>query len=386
MAPQVFTLLESDDPDWVKILNVPTLAEDAQFIHPETCLTPLHLAVMAKPANLNPPARLGVIRALIQADLSATEEVCEKRGWTPLMYACQVHDLEELEFDANVVKLLIEANSDSFALKSPDGHSALDIHILSMSRLQQELKQQQQVQQQAATTSRHGKKSLTNCTAVLKVLLEEYNSDLSLPQTLDFLLSCNSLEVMEHLAQAEAKSFMLRLCDRRKQRNRTKNESAKTSSTHNGSRHLETFWVWTFVLTMLRIEHEQTFSDAKPIPPFDALYTASQIDDFPPAFFMLCMRAYPGQVMKPNIIQSDLPVHSVARWDVSCDSKAARKSIMLTQLLSDHPSTSRARNDHGKTPLSLAIESETAWNLGVKRMTVAQKEGTTDHYGPTRYS
>jgi hypothetical protein len=52
----------------------------------------------------------------------------------------------------------------------------------------------------------------------------------------------------------------------------------------------------------------------------------------------------------------------------------ARKSMTLTQLVYDHPTGAKVRNRQGKTPLSLALETGTAWDSGVRRLTAAQKE------------
>ena len=353
--PKLFKLLQAEEPQWVEILDEACKIQSARYVDQKTNLTPLHLAVMAKDPQRN-DARVAVIRSLLQSDLQCTEIVCNELGYTPLMYACITNNLEDLKHDVPVVRLLLEYNSRAFRIRSNAGHSALDIHIMSMSRLQQQRKRR----------LKEPKKS-PSCTAVLKVVTE-WDLGISIPRSLDLLLACNSLEVMEHVAQEEAMSFAGRLRDRRKQRALKERVPVPASS-----RHIQSFWVWEFVLAILRSEHQHTFQDIVPIPPFNALHTACQIVDFPLPFMILCMRAYPTQVRTPSIGQSELPVHSVAAWEVS-DSQVARKSMALTQLLHAHPTGSRRKNNQGKTPLSLALETRTAWDCGVRRLTAAQKE------------
>jgi len=363
MTPRLFHLLQADEPSWLDILAASFSIEDAQYVDSDTNYTPLHLAVLAKDPENN-ESRVAVIRSLLQSDGTATEVTCFEFGYTPLMHACRVRESSLLVHDVPVVKLLMGFNPRAFRLQSSSGHSALEIHIMSMSRFQQEASAMRSMFEKSS----NGKQT-DNCTAVLNALLEN-DLGIAIVNNISLLLECNTLEVMEHVAQEEAHSFVRRLRDRRKQR-KTPNEPLPLPS---GSRNLQGFWVWEFLLAMLKSEHEHTYKEAKPIPPFNALHTASQIDDFPLPFLMLCMRVYPAQVRTPSVVKAELPVHSVAAWDVRSDSKVARKSMALVQLLSDHPTSSQRRNEEGKTPLSLAIETGTAWNSGVRRLTAAQKE------------
>ena len=353
MAPKLFELLEADEPDWVQILVESSDIEQARYIHPLTKLTPLHLAVMAKDTTNN-QARVGAVRSLLQSDLEATRVQCEKHGYTPLMYACIATDLNNLEYDVPVVKLLLEFDADCFRVTSRAGQTALDIHIITMSRLKKSQSHSERAKPQS-------------CTSVLKALTEQ-DLGISLPRSLDLLLTCNSFEVMEHLAQEEAHAFAARLRDRRKQR-----KEGNVLPVAVGSRNFVVFWVWDFVLTLLRAEHNHTYKDIKPVPPFNALHTASQVRDFPLSFMMMCMRAYPAQVRTPSIVQNDLPIHSVAGWEAT-ESMVARKSMTMTQLLYEHPTGCKYRNRHGKTPLSLALETRTTWDHGVRRLSAALRE------------
>lgn len=369
MPARIFELLQAQQPQWLEILELSCDIDAANYIHPVSSLTALHLAVMARdPANSK--ARLGVIRSLLLSSLKPTEIRCEKHGFTPLAYACMATTMEDLEDDAAVVKALLESNRTAFRLSSNEGHSPLDIQTMSMSRLQQGTRSRGKL-------PRKGNVKPKSCTSVLKALVE-YDLGISIPRSLDLLLACNSLEVMEHVTQEEARLSLVRLRDRRRQRAASEanepGEPVLGLSVPTGSRTFQGFWVWEFVVTILRAEHEHTFRSIKPVPPFNALHTASQIAGFPTAFAILCMRAYPSQLRMPCIGDSGLPIHLVASWEVDNSGNQARKGMTLVEMAHEHPTSCRYRNRQGKTPLTLALESGTSWQSGVRRLTLAQTQ------------
>jgi hypothetical protein len=341
--PKLFELLEADEIDWVEILENASNVEASRYIHPLTQFTPLLLAVMAKDTSNN-DARVAAIRSLLQSETNAVTVQCKENGYTPLMYACIATDFEFWD-DVPVVKLLLEYVPSCFPIKSKSGHSALDLHIISMSRLQQ----------QYGGRRRKSSTVTPRCTSLLKALTK-FDVGISLTKSLDLLFSCNSLQVLEHVSQEEAQSFAGRLRDRRLQR-----KTNQRVPVPPGSRNFQHFWVWDFLEALLQSEHEHTYKDIKPVPPFNLTHTASQVKDFPLAFFMLCMRAYPAQIRTLSIVHANLPVHSVAAWDAS-DSMVARKSMTLMELVYEHPSACNYRNRQGKTPLSLALATRTCWD------------------------
>jgi hypothetical protein len=283
-----------------------------------------------------------------------------------------------LEKEVPVIKLLLEYDPDCFRIRSPkSGHTALDIHIISMSRLLQQEQPQYAATSSDTTTGTGGTsppRRPPSCTSVVKALTEHDLGTSVTKSCLELLLSCNSLQVMEHVAREEAHSFTGRLRDRRHQR-ASRRDVLLPSVPLGGSRNFHTFWVWEFVLTLLKSEHQHTYRSIKPVPPFNALHTASCIPDFPLPFLMLCMRAYPTQMRMPDPINSDLPLHSVAAWEASDNMVLmVRKSMTLTQLVYDHPTACRHCNRQGKTALSLALETGTSWDHGVRQLTAAQKD------------
>ena len=286
-VPKLFDLLSEDDPKWTDILEEACKIESARYVDPISKLTPLHLAVMKKDPS---EVRVAVVRSLLQSDLNSTEVTCRELGYTPLMYACIANP--QLQIDVPIVKLLLEYNPHCFRMTCPEGHSALDIHIMSMSRLMQQERRQK--------GNQNNSKLKGSCTLLLKALTEYDDLGIALTKSLDLLLSCNSLEVLEHVTQEEALAFAGRLRDKRKQR-----KTQQIMPVPSASRNVQNFWVWQFCLTLLKSEHRHTYADVKPVPPFNALHTASQVVDFPLPFLMLCMRAYPSQVRTPSIGQSE---------------------------------------------------------------------------------
>lgn len=373
MPPKLFELLQEDEPKWIEVLEASTSIEDAQYVDEETQLTPLHLAVQATNnlTSSTKESRIGAVRSLLESNLTSTEVKCASKGWTPLMYACVTVDLDSLEDNVPVIKLLMDYNPRAFHILTTQGRNPLEMHIMSISKLKQE---KSTIGSMFVKHKGKGSKAADEalCTSILKVLTH-YDIGGALAQSLEILLACNSLDIMEYVAEEEAQAFVIGLRERRKQH---QNPEEVLTVPSVASKNLQQFWVWEFVITILRSEHHHTFGDVRPVPPFNALHTASQIPDFPLPFLMMCMRAYPSQVRTPSVVRADLPVHSVAGWDAHEHPKMARKSMALTQLLSEHPTSSNTCNEQGKTPVAIAIESGSSWKTGVRRLAMSQKQSS----------
>ena len=398
--------------DWVTILECAIRGDQAQYVHPETKLTPLHLAVMldrdSNSASSRDATQIEVIKTLLTINPNAASAQCDCRGFTPLMYACIAQNQNSISTAATIVKLLLEYNPACIDKVSKEGQSALDIHIITMSRLQQQL-QWEQNSTHKSTDKRANTTSFSNrCTAVLKALTEFKGAEqyYSIPKALDLLYSCNALSVGELITQEETRQIMsvtnLKIGqDHSAQGAKTLwNEicevfcapGTKMSQTNHGRG-----WLWEFVLTMLRSYHACTYRSKSLdsfIPPFNAVHTASRINDFPLAFYMLLLKAYPNQVTTrlgnqkvdkiskkeirdgashdKNSGDGGLPLHVVAGWETS-DAMVARKSMTLSQLLYEYPAGASIKNHQHQTPLSIALETGTSWQHGVRRLTSAQE-------------
>ena len=106
------------------------------------------------------------------------------------------------------------------------------------------------------------------------------------------------------------------------------------------------------------------------------MHAVAQVKDCPLPFLMLAMRAYPNQVRAPDAFTGNLPLHTVAGWETSDPSSISRKSMALSALVSEYPQATKVKNKSGKTPMSLALETGTSWDNGVRRLTTFQREGS----------
>jgi hypothetical protein len=104
------------------------------------------------------------------------------------------------------------------------------------------------------------------------------------------------------------------------------------------------------------------------------MHAAARVKDCPLPFLILAMRSSPMQVRTADAETGNYPVHFIAGWDISDHSSVSRKSMALSALVSEYPQATKIRNKIGKTPLSLALETGTTWDQGVRRLTSFQKE------------
>jgi len=329
MSPHLFSLLQDNEPDWVQILEASSRIEDTCHVDAKTHQTALHLAVLNRDPQ-KASIRLGVIRSLLQTNPEATMVQCHERGYSPLMYICCTRDFSDLKQDATIVKLLLECNYKSFFLRDKSGHSVLDIHLKAISNLHQSDK----------TTGQ-------KCSFVLKALME-LDLGVAIPHTLDLLLACNLTKVMTFVAQAETESFEARIRARKGVGQDTHSTPIAISPPHA----FQKFWIWDFLMIILRAEHEHTYRDVKPVPPFNAVHTACQTVDFPLPFLILCTQVYARQVLCPSVIKANLPLHSVSSWKATPE-MTTRKSMTITHLLQGRSSSATKKNSQGKTALSM---------------------------------
>lgn len=363
-VPELYKLIQEEN--WTKVLQRASLETvEAQYIEPINLVTPLHLAVLKRKTS-NPAARIAAIRALIVASPDVSLKKTADLGNTPLHYACNSVDEKTMEDDLTVIKLMLEANPKSSTMVNKHGQSPLDVHIIAVSNVKR---------QSDLLSFRRPKKSKSPTpTAILKMLVEHDLVGGSLARPLDVLFECNSLSVLEQVALEEAQSSSSKLRARRQARSSGESVASAVSI---GSTNFTNFWVWEWALIMLRSEVNRMKPKNKVhAPAFAAMHVSASVKDCPLPFLMLSMRAYPNQVRTPDIQTGNLPLHTVAGWDVSDPASISRKSMALSALVSEYPQATKMRNKQGKTPLSLALETGTSWDNGVKRLTTFQREGS----------
>ena len=397
--------------DWVTILEYVIQGDQAQFVHPVTKLTPLHLAVTLNNHSNDNSSRdatkIEVVKTLLEVFPKAASIQCVCRGFTPLMYSCIVQSENDIITTAAIVKLLLEHNPSCFHMISNEGQSALDIHIITMSRLQQRMNMEQQRIFSTDKSATRAKQFSNRFCAVIKALTEFQGAELChlIPATLDLLYSCNALAIGE-LVSEEEEFEVMSMKPSKHRKGRSSNEAPRlfnenrvdacTLGRSTNLAHNYRGWLWECVLTVLRSYHAYSSQNklvaSVALPPFDAVHTASQIPDFPLVFTLLLLKAYPKQVStrlrhqnariqenNHNAARGDktggigLPLHSVASWETT-DDMVARKSMTLTQLLTEYPAGALVKNHNHQTPLSIALETGTSWYHGVRSLTSAQEK------------
>lgn len=367
--PEIFKLIK--DHNWEGVsARASSFPDETRRVVPADGYTALHLAVMDR-ATAGSDAKVDAIRALLVANSDAAVVKCSKYGYTPLAYACMVEDENPtLLYAESVVKLILKHKPESISCLSPDGLSPLDIHIMTFSKMKRYSNQPPQ------RRPKKGQKKAPS-TAVLDALLGEENPN-GLGKALEVLYECNAQSILEAVAFEEAHASSAKRKARRVARSdgSTVSSSPMVSSTSSA---LASWWVWEWTVFILKSDHLRKFMDKKPIPRFNVMHAAAQVRDCPLPFLMLSMRAYPSQVRTQDALGGNLPLHIIAGWEAGHDpTSVSRKSMALSALLAEYPEGTRIRNKVGKTPLSLALETGTPWNNGVRRLTHASNVTASD--------
>jgi hypothetical protein len=331
----------------------------AKYISEKDGTTALHLAVMSR---ANPmmrdgalgefqPAPMCLIEQLIVACPEAAIIRCTSKRYTPLSYACLVADTGyNMDDSADMVRIILRHSPHSALVFTDDGFSALDVHILSYSRLHQEKEE---------VYSSTGRSS----TVVLCTLLEE-NPSLALARSygnrvrgpVELLYRCNLNEFKEASGEDIARAG----------KNRILNRQARSSVFST----LSDWWAWKWALSLLKVSSLLEDDDAEELPPFAAVHAASQLVGCPIPLLALAIDAYPEQVKTRNPRNGlhNCPLHEVCSWvtdDLLINGDPfvlKRKKKAIAMLLEAFPKAARMTNNLGETPLQLAIETCTPWD------------------------
>jgi hypothetical protein len=322
-TPKLFELLQAEKPKWEEILQrLEENPEESLSADPSTDnLTALHHAVMNRKPPYSPEF-FAVLKVLLQLNGGATTAQCDSNGCTPLAYACSVDLLDEYpEEIAKVIEMLLdEDNNEALGITCKEGLTPLSLHIRSVSR-------RKFLQDQSRMPS----------TAVLKILAES-SSRQTLEDALETLYACNTSTVMQRLVEEEARA--------------RRNIKMFGRQTRAGASEL---WVWDWALLLLRCVHDRIYGTDQAL--FQALHVASQITDCPTPFLVLAMRSFPGETRTPDRTTLDMPLHSVASWQLPGDSSLCRKSMAVRTLESEYPAALEAKNKRKKTPMDLEEDS-----------------------------
>lgn len=333
---------------------------DASYVCPRDGTTALHLAVMSR---CNPLLRNGdlkgykpaprlVVEALLVACPEAAITRCSLKKYTPLTYACLVTDETfDMSDAADMVVTILRHAPQSAYVFTDDGFSALDIHIMSYSRL-------------------HGHKEEVysggrTSTVVLRTLLEEkpvladartYRNKIRGP--LELLYRCNMEEFKEAVEGGA-------------QRAKPKHLNSVVST-------LDDWWAWKWAQLLMKYASLSS-DEVKTKQPFRAVQAAARIVGCPIPILSLAIALFPQQLQSrdPRGDLYNLPLHEVASW--RCDAEilcgdpfvVRRKARAIQLLLDEYPAAARTTNNMGETPLQLAIEAGTPWHGGLEVLATA---------------
>jgi hypothetical protein len=355
------------DQNWIKVVHrISDKPEECNFIDPISRFSPLHVIVSSR-GSPNPSGRLSAIRAILVLYPDAAKVQDDVYGLTPLHLACMIQEeaADKIEEDHAVVRLILEMVPKALYIISRDGYSPIDIHIIAMSKIKR------QGDMLSFRRSRKSSRSATS-TSILNTLLEE-DHQCGLVKALDLLFECNSLIVLEQLALEEAQASSSKLRAKRQARSEG---TSPASICPSASTNFSNFWVWEWTLILIKSDHRRRYANniRGPMPPYNPLHAAAQIKDCPIPFLMLAMRAYPNQLRSADESNGNLPIHTVAGWETTDPSSISRKSMAISALVSEYPQGTKVRNKSGKTPLSLALETGTSWDNGVRRLSSVSKE------------
>jgi hypothetical protein len=331
----------------------------AKFVSSNDGTTALHLAVMSR---ANPQIRDGAQEGLKAASLQLIEQLiiacpesaiirCTLKKYTPLCFACLVTDKGyDMEDSAKMIRIILKHSPHSALVFTDESFSALDVHIISYSRLFQEKEEIQ---------SRNGRSS----TVVLRTLLKASPS-LALSRSygnrvrgpVELLYRCNLNEFKEASGQ-EIAVF---------------GKHNKNSAACSVLSSLSQWWAWKWTLMLLEVASKFEGFDAiieEETTIFLAVHAAAQLEGCPVPILALAMDAFPDQVKMRNPTKglNNCPLHYVCGWvsDALCINgdpvivKRKRKAIAL--LLEAFPKAARMTNSLGETPLHLAIETCSPW-------------------------
>jgi hypothetical protein len=334
---------------------------DASYVCPKDGTTALHLAVMSR---CNPLLRNGdlkgykpaprlVVEALLVACPEAAITRCMAKKYTPLTYACLVtDDTFDMSDAADMVVTILRHAPQSAYVFTDDGFSALDIHIMSYSRL-------------------HGHKEEVysggrTSTVVLRTLLEEkpvladartYRNKIRGP--LELLYRCNMDEFKEAVEGGA------------QQRSKPKHLTSVVST-------LDDWWAWKWAQLLMKYA-SLISEEVKTKLPFRAVQAAARLVGCPIPILSLAIAMFPQQleIRDPRGELYNLPLHEVASW--RCDAEIIsgdpfvirRKARAIRLLLDEYPAAARTTNNMGETPLQLAIEAGTPWHGGLEVLVMA---------------
>jgi hypothetical protein len=342
----------------------------AKYVCETDGTTALHLAVISRAnpvlrdgtlGDRFPPASLDLIEQLIVACPEAAIIRCAAKRYTPLSYASLVADTRyDMDDSAAMIKIILRHNPHSALVFTDDGFSAVDVHIISYSRLHQE---------KAEVYSHTGRSS----TVVLRALLNA-SPNLALARSygnrvrgpVELLYRCNLKEFKEATGADIVQSNKI---------GRGLSFRTKKNAHSSVASMLSDWWAWKWAQLLLQVSSKLEDDDDDDIEtdavPFSAVHAAAHLVGCPIPILALAIDAFPelARTRNPRVASlHNCPLHEVCSWvtdDLVMNGDpfvVKRKRKAIAMLLEVFPKAARMTNSLGETPLQLAIETCTPWD------------------------
>jgi len=338
---------------------------EACYIHNDGT-TALHLAVMSRTNYVfnedvierNNRAPLNLIEKLVIAFPDAATTLCRANTYSPLAYVCLIveNHCDLADLDA-MARILLKHAPKCTRVKTSDGLTALDIHIVSYSRKFNDL-----CPVNASPTS-----GLTN-TLLVRTLLEHD------PFLAKVRISKDKVSgAVELLYRSNTNAFfkILTLDDIKMKHRRP---SVNLRQQKAVVKEVTKWWVWKWLILLLKYG---TIPYKKRGAQFHALQAAAGLVGCPPSILTIAMNAFPFQLKEIDRMYGDdanLPLHEVCAWPCECDSTStdpvisSRKGVAIAMLVQEYPEAAKISNRHQQTPLELAVSTGTTWDIGVRKL------------------
>lgn len=306
------------------------LPRDAKCVDPSDGTTALHLAVISRTNPTlrkiyhhdTPPAPLELIEELAASCPEAGIIRCHLKTYTPLCYACSVYEREYSMQNAKImIRILLEHAPQSAYVFTDDGLSALDIQILSSSRL---FKNEPTIDSTIALTTLldgHPRLAKTRC----------FKNEVRGP-----------IEILYRSNRARFKKIA----------------EQKTSP--------DSWWAWKWVIILLR--------NSSITSRFNILHAAAGLTGCPVAILKIAAQNNLEQLSQVVDESGNMPLHEVCMWiDEQNEEQMTgfinqRKREAIQCLLRLNSKIARIKNFYGETPLQLAIESQTPYPRGIQAL------------------
>jgi hypothetical protein len=360
--------------DFTKVLA--NSKKDIGYVYKKDGTTVLHMAVMSRTGYINafkssdrefPTAPFEIVEDLLKLAPELANVRCTLNAYTPLAYACLVcNEKYDVEGAAKMVRLFLKYCPESINLFTKESLSPVDIHIVSYSHHHKEKEDKAALGQTS--------------TAVLRTLLTHS------PELANLRLQGAKVQgPIELLYKCNAEAFSKAVMDEVYNSDDEGTIQSNLTIPERRQKVVDTvrkWWIWTWAVMILKYG---SLKQKKRGSRFAAVHTAAMQVGCPTPVLSISLYAFPRQIKQPVEDKDELqnlPIHAVCSWPCHQDYKSAseamvsmRKSMALTRVIEEYPTSVKATNRRGETPLELALKTGTTWDAGIRRLVKAYPKG-----------